>query len=83
MATERFETMTTMGPSHALFLKDVQTKAMIADVESASTSSLRVRDIETALSTYRFSASARREIATVLMLASAFATGFLLFMLLL
>lgn len=79
---ERFETM-TLGSSHALHLKDVQTRAMIADVETGSTSSLRVRDIEAALSADGFSASVKREAVTVLMLVSAFAAGFLLFMLLL
>ncbi len=66
-----------------MYIKDVQTKGMVSEVEAGALSAVSARDVEAALMADGVVASIRREIITVLVLASAFVIGAILFLLLL
>ena len=70
------------GAQHALMIKDVQTKAGVADLETKAAADLRVRDIEEALSDNAVARKVRNEtVAGILVLASIALFIFILFFL--
>ena len=70
-----------LGGGHGLYIKDVETKAEVADAEVKALSNMRARDVEATLSNKEVKRRIRNEIAVAVIALVALAAAVILFIL--